>query len=138
MRHEVQIKFLREVPLFAQCTRRELTHVVKAGRAEYIDAGQDIMREGGPSTECYVLLAGTALAKRGGRKVATVGPGDIVGELGMLLDQRRTATVVAQTPVEVLVLDRGSLQQLIEQIPGFGWKLLQGVATRMEANRLAT
>ncbi len=135
MGRETQVSALRAVPLFAACSRRELATVAKASRIDFVDAGQELIREGAPSTDCYVVLAGSATARRSGRKIARFAPGDIIGELGMLLDQPRSATVIADTPLDVLSLDRSQLQGLIDEVPGFGWKLLQGVAGRLTANR---
>jgi CRP-like cAMP-binding protein len=137
MGRETQVAALRAVPLFTACSRRELAAVAKASRVDFVDAGQELIREGAPSHDCYVVLAGTATARRNGRSIARFAPGDIVGELGMLLDQPRSATVIADTPLDVLTLDRSQLQGLIDEVPGFGWKLLQGVAARLATDRVA-
>ena len=79
-----------------------------------------------------MILTGTAAVKKGGRRIARVGPGDVVGELSVILGGTRTATVQAETPIEWLVLDQASLRAAIDEVPGLGWHLLQSVAARLD------
>lgn len=81
-----------------------------------------------------MIVAGHALVRRNGRKVAELGPGDIVGELGLLLHRDHIATATASTPLEVLVLPQRALRDAVDEIPGLGWKLLQTFADRIAAN----
>ncbi|HZX55744.1 MAG TPA: cyclic nucleotide-binding domain-containing protein, partial [Ilumatobacteraceae bacterium] len=69
---------------------------------------------------------------KNGRRIARLGPGDVVGELSVILGGPRTATVQADTPIEWLVLDRTSLKQAIDEVPGLGWNVLTSVAARLE------
>lgn len=78
-----------------------------------------------------MIVAGHAVVRRNGRKIAERGPGDIVGELGLLLHRDHIATVTATTPLEVLVLPQRALREAVDEVPGLGWKLLQTVADRM-------
>lgn len=103
-------------------------------RLDLVAAGEVLIRQGQPSTEAFVILAGKASVKRNGRNVARLGPGDVVGELGLILDRERGTTVAADTPLEVLVLDRKSLKAAINDVPGLGWKLLETVAERLTEN----
>lgn len=80
----------------------------------------------------YVVLTGTAAVKKSGRRIARVGPGDVVGELSVILGGPRSATVQAETPIEWLVLDQAALRTAIDQVPGLGWHLLQSVAARLD------
>lgn len=78
-----------------------------------------------------MIVAGHVVVRRNGRKIAERGPGEILGELGLLLQRDHVATVTATTPLEVLVLPQQALREAVEEIPGLGWKLLQTVADRM-------
>jgi CRP-like cAMP-binding protein len=124
---------LSQVPLFANCSKRDLTRLLSKVRAENVEAGQTLFVEGAPSSNLYVILAGTAVVKKKGRRVAKVGPGDVVGELSVILGGPRNATVEAETPLEWLVLDQKSLRAAIDEVPGLGWSLLQSVAQRLDA-----
>ena len=77
-----------------------------------------------------MIVAGHAVVRRNGRKIAERGPGDIVGELGLLLHRDHIATVTASTPLEVPVLPHRALRDAVDEVPGLGWKLLQTVANR--------
>ena len=78
-----------------------------------------------------MIVAGHAIVRRNGRKIAERGSGDILGELGLLLRRDHVTTVTAATPLEVLVLPQHALRQAVDEIPGLGWKLLQTVAERL-------
>ena len=132
-----QIRHLREVSLFDNCSRRDLRDLASCTRVEQVEAGHTLLTEGSPSPNMYLLVTGTAAVRRKGRRVATLGPGDAIGELGVILNQPRNATVTAETPLEVLVLDRTSLQRALDDIPGLGWKLLQSVADRLNTSSRA-
>ena len=131
---QAQMDHLAEVPLLRNCSRRELRHLARSSRLDLFDAGQTLIREGTRSTEAYVVVAGRAVVRRNGRKIAEVGPGDVIGELGLLLGRPREATVVAETPLEVLALERSALKDAIDDVPGLAWKLLETVASRMAQN----
>jgi CRP/FNR family transcriptional regulator, cyclic AMP receptor protein len=130
---------LSRVPLFADCSKRELGRLLSHTRTETVDAGHTLFVEGAPSSNMYVILTGTAVVKKSGRRIARVGPGDVVGELSVILGGPRTATVQAETPIEWLVLDQGSLRAAIDEVPGLGWHLLHSVAARLDqASRRAS
>jgi len=123
---------LSKVPLFANCSKRELSRLLSLARTETVEAGHTLFVEGAPSKDLYVIVSGTAAVKRNGRRIGRVGAGDVVGELGVILGGPRTATVVAETPIEWLVLDQTSLRAAIAEVPGLGWHLLQSVASRLD------
>lgn len=129
-----EVQHLAALPLFADCSKRELRHLATSTRLELIEPDQVLFAEGRPSREAYVVVAGTVVIRRKGRRIAEVGAGEFVGELGFLLHREHSATAVAETSVEVLVLPRAALQEAIDEVPGLGWKLLQTVAERMNAN----
>jgi CRP-like cAMP-binding protein len=133
MSQRQRVAQLSQVPLFSQCTKRDLTRLLARVRAENVDAGHTLFVEGAPSSNLYVILAGTAVVRKKGRRVAKLGPGDVVGELSVILGSTRNATVVAETPLEWLVLDQASLRTAIDELPGLGWSLLQSVAARLDS-----
>ncbi len=122
---------LGAVPLFADCTKRQLRHLAAITHHQLLDVDQVLVTEGQSSQEAYVVVAGRAVARRRGRVVAQLGPGSFVGELGLLLQREHSATVVTTTPVEVLALDRRALRTAIDEVPGLGWRLLRTVTTRL-------
>jgi len=131
---QAQMDHLANVPLLAGCSKRELRRLAQSSRLDLLEAGQRLITEGQASFEAYVIVAGTATVRRKGRKVATVAPGDVVGELGLILRRPRESTVTADTPLEVLVLERQALRAAVDDVPGLAWKLLETVADRMTDN----
>lgn len=126
-----QVEHLAGVPLFASMPKRHLRRLARSTRQVTIEADQVLIAEGESSHEAYLIIAGRAVVRRKGRKLAELGPGDIVGELGLLLHRPRQATVRSTSPLEVLVLDRDDLREVVEESPELGWRLLETVAERL-------
>ncbi len=129
-----EIEHLSRLPLLAACSKRELRRLAASTHVETFEADQDLITAGEPSKRAYVIVAGRAVVRRNGRKIAELGPGDLTGELGLLLGRERLASVSATTPLEALILEQDALRDAIDEVPGLGWKLLQAVARRMEEN----
>ena len=89
------------------------------------------MEEGQAGEALFVVLTGTARVVRAGRKVAALIPGDFFGELSALDGGPRTASVVPETPVEVLRVFRHTLLRMVEQEPALAMGLLEGLARRL-------
>ena len=90
---------MSKVPLFADCSKRELGRLLSRSRTESVDAGHTLFVEGAPSSNLYLILTGSAVVKKNGRRIARLKPGDVVGELSVILGGPRTATVQAETPI---------------------------------------
>ena len=122
---------LAQVPLFAECDKRQLQQVAAAAVEISIDAGKVLVREGEPGHECFVIVTGSATVSRDGATLANLGPGAVVGELAPLTGGVRTATVTANSAMEVLVIAQREFNGLIEEVPGFAVQLLRNLAARM-------
>jgi CRP/FNR family cyclic AMP-dependent transcriptional regulator len=122
---------LREVTLFASCSQRELQKVARVTDEITVPASTVLMEEGDSGREAYVVLEGTAVVRRNRRKIAEVGPGDCVGEMSLLDRRPRTATVVADTDLRVLVLTARALTGLLDESPAFARKVLASLAARV-------
>jgi CRP-like cAMP-binding protein len=131
---EAQVAHLAELPLFAHCSKRDLRHLARFTRVELVEPDQVLFEAGRPSREAYVVVAGHVIVRRNGRKVAELGAGEFVGELGLLLHRDHLATATAATSTEVLVLPQAALREAVDEIPGLGWKLLRTFADRVAAN----
>ena len=125
------IAHLSEVPLFSALSRKELNLVAKRAEDIEVPAGKVLCSEGEMGNQYFVILSGTARVSRRGRKVATLGPGRGFGELSLLDKHPRNATVVAETPMEVVVLGQREFAGLIDDVPGFARKLLAALAGRL-------
>ncbi|HZR14996.1 MAG TPA: cyclic nucleotide-binding domain-containing protein [Acidimicrobiia bacterium] len=130
-RGDVFLDHLRQVSLFSALSRKELGLVARRAEDVKVNAGKVLVSEGAPGSEFFVIVDGTAKVTRKGRKVATLGPGDAFGELALLDRAPRNATVVAETPMEVVVLGQREFAGIIDEVPGFSRKLLAGLAHRL-------
>lgn len=133
MKLDDKAALLAALPLFGACTKRHLKSLAKLTRAVQVEPEAPLFTEGAPSTEAYVIVAGTAEVRSKGRKVAVLGPGEIVGELGLLLERPRNATVRALTPIDTLAISRDDLKAAVLESPELGWALLEAVAHRLSA-----
>ncbi len=122
---------LNTIPLFASLSGRERRAV--AQRADEVDlpAGKTLIGEGEFSHEFFAIIHGVAEVRHGGEVIAERGPGDFVGEMGILTHGRRNATVVADSDMELVVLGQREFAGLIDEVPGFARKLLAGMAHRL-------
>lgn len=131
MARDAWLDHLAQVPLFANCDKKQLQQVASASTDLTIDAGRVLVREGDVGHECFVIVAGEASVTRGGESVAKIGPGAVVGELAPLTGGARTATVTADTPMEILVIAQGEFNGLLEEVPGLAVTLLRSIAARL-------
>ncbi len=119
---------LAQVPLFSACSNKELGLIAKRGDVISLPDGHTLTTQDEPSREAFVILDGAAVVRRNDRKVAELGPGAMIGQLGLLDRGPRTATVVADGPVEVLVLAPRQFSSLLDEVPAINHKLLRSLA----------
>jgi CRP/FNR family transcriptional regulator, cyclic AMP receptor protein len=131
LRKNAKVELIKGVPLFAECSRKELGEV--AGIADEIDLreGKELTKQGKPGREFFILVEGTADVKKGNRRVNRLGPGDFFGEISLIRHTPRTATVVATSPVRTLVITERSFQTLLEHQPGIQNKVMSALAARL-------
>ena len=108
---------LAKVEFFAHCSERQLADVAHLAVERDLDAGAELCHEGEFEQHAFVVLDGGATASVGGSTVGSVGPGEVVGELAMLGDGHRKATLVASTPLRVLVLDADDIDSVLAADP---------------------
>jgi CRP-like cAMP-binding protein len=125
------VQALASVPLFSYCSKRELRLVAKLAKTRGAKSGVPLVVEGEHGDTMFVLLSGRATVRKGGRKLADLGPGDVIGELALLSKAPRNATVVVTADAEVAVIGRRELFRLVEDAPGFSRKLLEALANRV-------
>jgi CRP/FNR family transcriptional regulator, cyclic AMP receptor protein len=114
---------LREVERFADLTDDELRTVGTAGTHLRLPANWSLMAESTPADKAYVLLTGEVSIRRRGEEVARIGPGSVLGEVGILQRRLRTAAAVSLTELEVLHFTHDDLQRLVDEVPAFGQAL---------------
>src|SRR3954464_12630862 len=122
---------LRNVPLFNSCTNKELQTIAKATDELTVPAGHVLTDQGQMGREAFVIVDGSATVKRNGKKVATLGPGSVVGELSLLDHGPRTATVTADSDTTVLVIDQRPFLGVLDDVPALARNLLATLAGRI-------
>lgn len=122
---------LANVPLFASLSKKDLQRVAKASDEVTIKAGRTIVEQGRTGHEFFLILEGTAVVRRNNRKVADLGPGQYFGELAILDRGPRSASVVATTEMDVLVLGQREFVSVLDSIPGMAYKFLTVMAQRL-------
>lgn len=128
---------LRKVSLFSGLNRHELEQVAKLSTELNIPSGTHLITEGSTAREFFVIVSGEAEVTHEGQHVATVGEGDIQGELSLLLNRPRAAAVTATTDMVILDIDRRSFNALLDEIPMIARKMLPVVAERLASNAAA-
>ena len=132
-RKDEKISLLKEVPLFWGCSEKELKHIAKVAEQVDLPAGAVLMREGEPGREMYIIADGNAKVTVSGRKRATVGKGEVVGELALLDHGLRTATVTAEAPMSAFIVDARGFATVLNDAPSVAVKVARGLATRLRS-----
>jgi CRP-like cAMP-binding protein len=139
MARDSKLEHLGQVRLFSALNKKELTLLGRASDELQVSSGKVIVEEGTVGREFFLILEGQAVVRRGGRKVAILGPGQYFGELALLDRAPRNATVVAETDMLVLVLGQREFAGILDGLPPVSMKLLQAMAHRLrEADARAT
>jgi len=128
---------LKELALFAETSRSELAEVARQLTMLSVPAGKVLVSEGGLGNEFMVIAQGEAEVSQGGRTIATLGPGDLVGEMALLGGRgraRRNATVTAVTDMVIYVGSPGEFRRIIEVAPSVAEKVRQTVEWRALRN----
>ncbi|HYD49906.1 MAG TPA: cyclic nucleotide-binding domain-containing protein, partial [Terriglobales bacterium] len=127
----------REIALFAGLRPFQAKIVVLMGKVQHAVPGTHITREGERKDELYVVLNGTADVRRSGSAavIRRLGRGDVIGEMGVIRHQRRSADVVAAAAVDYLVLDSASLQRIQRRHPRIAAAVFRNL-TRILSDRL--
>jgi CRP/FNR family transcriptional regulator, cyclic AMP receptor protein len=119
----VDVERLRRLPLFGELDHHDLSTIARHVREARAQVGEVVFAEGSLPYELLVVEEGTAEITRDGRPVGTIGPGDVVGEIGLLRQQRRTATVRAATPLVAVAIAADDLRLIEAEMPEIAGQL---------------
>ncbi len=119
------------MPLFSRCSRGELKKIAQIADEVDLPAGKTLMTEGARGREFFVLIEGTADVRSNTRLLPSLGPGDFFGEIALITEHPRTATVTTATPVRALVITDRAFRQLMHDSPEIQGKVLEAVASRL-------
>ena len=128
---DIYLDHLSQVPLFSTCSRKDLQKLGKASDEIEVKEGKVLVEEGKPGHEFFLIEDGTAEVRRNNRKVATLGRGQFFGELSLLDRGPRSATVIADTDMTLVVLGQREFLGVIDEVPAMAHKLLAALAGRL-------
>jgi CRP-like cAMP-binding protein len=122
---------LKQSPLFEGLSRKQLARLAQLSDDLDLPAGAVLCKEGSRGREFFVIIDGEAEVTKGGRRVATLGPGDFFGEIALLERVDRTATVTAATPLRFFVISDHAFSAVRDTDPTIERKLLRAMARRV-------
>jgi cAMP-dependent protein kinase regulator len=128
---------LAEVPLFAGLSKRHIKAIARLAKVRRVARYSVLVHEGEPGNSFYLLLEGNASVVRPGKRAIRLKPGAFFGELALLDDAPRSATVEAETDLLVAQIGRASFLKMLEAEPKVGLRLLQTLAVRLRASESA-
>jgi CRP/FNR family transcriptional regulator, cyclic AMP receptor protein len=131
---DAKTDLLKNVPLFAGCSKTELQRIASLADELDLGDGTTLIREGERGREFIVIADGTVKVTRNGKQLRELGAGDFIGEIALVADVPRTATVTATSPVRLLVVTDRAFRGLLEQMPSIAKKVLQSLGERLHAD----
>lgn len=126
-----KIERLQEVPIFEGCSRRQLRAVSRIAGVFEAPAGSILTRAGEAGREFFLILDGTARVEVSARKRARLGPGDFFGEMSLIDGEPRSASVLAETPMRVLVIESRHFWSLLKDVPELTQNILSTLCRRV-------
>ncbi len=122
---------LSKIWLFSTCSSRDLRTIRKALEEVSVPPGRVLCEQGTIGREFFLIVEGQAAVKRNNRKQATLGPGQYFGELALLDRRPRSASVISETDMDLLILGQRQFNGVLDAVPPLSRKLLAAMATRL-------
>jgi CRP-like cAMP-binding protein len=124
-------ELIRKVPLFAACSKRELADIASLADELAVPEGRTLIEEGKRGREFIILVEGSVDVRRRGRTVRKLSDGDFFGEIALVSNAPRTATVTTTSPARLLVIVDRAFAGLLQRSPGIQKKVLETLALRI-------
>jgi CRP-like cAMP-binding protein len=137
LRRDAKVELLRKVPLFHRVSRRELAKVAALATEVSYPQGVPLLRQGTRDDGFFILLNGEVDVRQKARAVQTLKRGQFFGEIGLLANVTRTATVTTGTPVDVLRIAGSDFRKLLRDSPTLALAVLEELAYRLQTTTLA-
>ncbi len=131
LRKDAKIELLKRVPLFERCSKSELQQVARIADELNLPAGRRLTTEGERGKEFVVLVEGRAEVRRKGHRLRELSAGDFLGEIALVADVPRTATVTTLTPAAILLVTARDFRTLMRDVPSLQPKVLYQLAMRL-------
>ena len=131
LRSNAKVDLISKVPLFAGCSKRELGLVASIADEIAQPAGTSLIEQGKKGREFCILVDGEVDVRQGRKQLRLLSAGDFFGEIALILDAPRSATVTATTDVRLLVIDQNAFRRLLRESPSIQGKVLEALALRL-------
>jgi CRP-like cAMP-binding protein len=128
-------QLLKQVPLFSDLDDRDREEIAGSMKQRTFSAGQQIAVEGESGVGFFVIQDGAATVTVHGDEVRRLGPGDYFGEIALIAQSARTATVTADSELRTYAMTFWDFRPLVEDTPGIAWKLLQGAVKQYDQSQ---
>jgi CRP-like cAMP-binding protein len=122
------------LPLFASLSKHERRQVARWADEIDVEAGKQLIEEGEFGYEFFAIEEGTASVTRDGQHVRDLGPGDFFGEIALVETERRTASVVATSPMRLVVMTRRDFQRMAYEFPEVTGRISRAIAERLRGS----
>lgn len=126
-----KLELLKRTPLLAGLSKHDIEEVGRLADEVDVRAGRVLMKEGDPGREFFVIIDGQVDITRGGQHLRTMGAGEFLGDIALVIERPRTATATAITDSRLLVLDHREFHSLMDQFPSIRISVLESVALRL-------
>jgi CRP/FNR family transcriptional regulator, cyclic AMP receptor protein len=127
------VEALRRVPLFAELDRHEVEQIARLFKERRFSEGETVVREGSGGAAFFLIDSGEATVTVGGAERTTLQPGDYFGEIALIDEGSRSATITASTELACFGLTFWDFRPLVQANGAIGWKLLQSMAKKLRA-----
>ena len=128
---EEKLDLLGGVPLFSDLSKKDLTRILGTAKEISHKEGESIITEGRGGIGFHLITDGKAKVVRGGRSVATLGPGEFFGEMALVDDAPRSASVIAESDLATLVISKWEFRPLVRSNPVLAWKIIEHLVARV-------
>jgi CRP/FNR family cyclic AMP-dependent transcriptional regulator len=126
-----KLELLRRTPLLAGLSKHDIEEVGRLADEVDVRAGKVLLSEGDPGREFFVIVEGQIDITRGGRHVRTMGAGEFLGDIALVVERPRTATATALTDSRLLVVGHREFHSLMDQFPSIRLSVLESIALRL-------
>jgi CRP-like cAMP-binding protein len=130
---DAPVELLQRVPLFADFERGELERVARTFKDRTFEAGSTVVGEGKTGAGFFVIESGEATVSTRGEERRKLGPGDYFGEIALIDDGARSATITADSDLRCYGLTSWEFRPLVESNAAIAWKLLETMAKRLRS-----
>lgn len=126
-----KLGLLGGVPLFSDLSRKDLQRILDTAKETSHQEGESVITEGRGGVGFHLITDGKAKVVRRGRTVATLGPGEFFGEMALVDDAPRSASVIAESDLGTMVISKWEFRPLVRSHPEIAWKMIEHLVARV-------